>query len=264
MQTAYIDRAHKLLAGLAGFPSSEQPLEVDIASLLGPLFFMWVMQILLPVGTISAYTLTHAHTFTHTHTHIYTHAYTHNHTCTPMCHTSASDRAHGRAIKRCLLPGLFGRVLTAQNACLCQLSMCLFLSNVSLIAVPLSLSSCTSLPNVDRLTPSKACVVLFLFLQGMLGHFLVTHILTGLCLCPGKRACWGTAGSDVLPRSVAWCLLCRDIHMVRRLRFHMLWAHVCDCVLLKAYLAVVLFGKPLSNAASSSSSFYSSYEGAEP
>jgi len=26
------------------------PLEVDIASLLGPLFFMWVMQILLPVS----------------------------------------------------------------------------------------------------------------------------------------------------------------------------------------------------------------------
>ncbi|EFJ47435.1 hypothetical protein VOLCADRAFT_92146 [Volvox carteri f. nagariensis] len=36
------------LAGIKGFPTRGSPLRLDLASLMGPLFFMWVMQLLLP------------------------------------------------------------------------------------------------------------------------------------------------------------------------------------------------------------------------
>ncbi|KXZ54601.1 hypothetical protein GPECTOR_4g666 [Gonium pectorale] len=36
------------LAGVKGFPTRGSPLRLDLASLMGPLFFMWVMQLLLP------------------------------------------------------------------------------------------------------------------------------------------------------------------------------------------------------------------------
>ncbi|KAJ9532946.1 hypothetical protein QJQ45_018033 [Haematococcus lacustris] len=38
-----------VLEGLRAFPNPGGPLEVDVASLLGPLFLMWIMQLLLPV-----------------------------------------------------------------------------------------------------------------------------------------------------------------------------------------------------------------------
>lgn len=37
-------------AGTRGFPERAKVFELDLASLLGPMFFMWVMQLLLPVS----------------------------------------------------------------------------------------------------------------------------------------------------------------------------------------------------------------------
>lgn len=37
--------------GIKGFPTRGFPFRLDLASLVGPLFFMWVMQLLLPVST---------------------------------------------------------------------------------------------------------------------------------------------------------------------------------------------------------------------
>ncbi len=43
--------AHDCSTGIKGFPTRGFPFRLDLASLVGPLFFMWVMQLLLPVST---------------------------------------------------------------------------------------------------------------------------------------------------------------------------------------------------------------------